>query len=71
MVVILTLTCQCPLNPLRLDRSIKTFRDYAEKKVVPFIDKHLATTNMLMSLGQPESAEEHECDRDYLAMGME
>ena len=39
------------VQSLRLDRSIITFCDYAEKKVIPFIDKHLATTNMLMSSG--------------------
>lgn len=28
---------------LRPERSIKKFRDYAEKKVIPFTEKHLAT----------------------------
>ena len=32
------------VNSLRLDRSIKIFRDCAKKKVIPLIDKHLATT---------------------------
>ena len=32
------------VHSLRLDRSIKTFHDYAEKKVITFIEKNLATT---------------------------
>ena len=32
------------VHSLRLDRSIKRYRDYAEKKVIPFIEEHLATT---------------------------
>ena len=28
---------------LKPDTSMKTFHDYAEKKVIPFIEKHLAT----------------------------
>ena len=32
------------VHSLRLDRSIKRFHDYAEKKVIPFIEEHLATT---------------------------
>ena len=32
------------IHSLRLDRSIKTFREYAEQKVIPFSEKHLATT---------------------------
>ena len=35
------------VHSLRLDRSIKTFHDYAEKKVIPFIEKHLATTDVI------------------------
>ena len=32
------------VHSLRLDRSIKIFHDYAEKKVNPFIENYLATT---------------------------
>ena len=32
------------VQSLRLDSSIKTFHDYAEKKVISFIEKHLANT---------------------------
>ena len=31
------------VHTLKPDRSIKTFRDYAEKKVIPFIKRHLIT----------------------------
>ena len=31
------------VHTLKLDRSIKTFHDYAEKKVLPFIKRHLTT----------------------------
>ena len=31
------------VHAMRPDRSIKLFHDYAEKKVIPFIEKHLAT----------------------------
>ena len=31
------------VHSLKLDRRIKTFHDYAEKKIIPFIEKHLAT----------------------------
>ena len=36
------------VHSLRLDRSIKTFRDYAEKKVIPFIEKHLSNTKHII-----------------------
>ena len=36
--------CASLIHSLRLDRSIKTFHEYAEKKVIPFSEKHLATT---------------------------
>ena len=32
------------VHSLRLDKSIKTFSDYAEKNVMSFIEKHLAST---------------------------
>ena len=36
------------VHSLILDRSINTFRDYVEKKVIPFIEKHLATTKHIV-----------------------
>ena len=42
------------VHSLRLDRSIKysvTIAIATEEKVIPFIGKYLATTNMLMSSG--------------------
>ena len=36
------------VHSLRLDRRIKTFHDHAEKKVIPFIGKHLATTKLVV-----------------------
>ncbi len=37
----------CMVHILRPDASIKTFQDYAVKKVIPFIEKHLATAKRL------------------------
>ena len=64
------------VHSLRCDKSIKTFREYAEKKVIPFIEKHLATAKCVdviwdryLSESLKATTGELECDSDYQVMG--